>query len=247
MKKILFILGIAFSFHAMAQQTSINYNSIDTLNYPVNIYGLDSTKYFSKAKQVDLRKFPTYVSIIFERHYGCIGYVRENVEIFFDGSIGYILHSKNGTPDTYFNFTNREIIVGILKMMNQTFAFDSTILLKNPYSNDLIITGSGGGVLEIDITFLDGEHMYNKIIFGDIYNYSKYLPTLYHYLMELNQDSSVNLNYKISKMIVSKFKSKIATNFIQIMNKPQDTLQPIQSRELKIDKRQSLMRLKNIQ
>ena len=232
MKKILFILGIAFSFHATAQQTIINYNSTDTLNYPV-IYGLDSTKYFSKARQIDPRKFPTYVSIIFDRNYGCIGYVRENVEIFFDGSIGYILHSKKGKPDMYFNFTNREIIVGILKMMNQTFALDSTILLINPYSIEMPITGSGGGELEIDITFLDGEHIYNKIIFGDINNYSKYLPTLYQYLMELNQDSSVKLNYEVSKTIVSKFNSKIASNYIQIMNKPQDPIQPIQSKELK--------------
>lgn len=218
MKKILFILGIAVGFYAQAQQTIINYKSPDTMNYPI-IYGLDTAKYISKARQVDQRKFPTYVSISFKMDHGSRSSIRDNAEFFFDGSIGYILHSKKGKPDLYFEYTNRNLVVGIINILNQTFAFDSTILLETPYSHHNPKTGFVCGFLEIDILYTDGEQVSNKVHFGGINNYSKYLPTLYHYLIELKQDSCLKLNYNVSKKILSKFNSRIASNFLENINK----------------------------
>lgn len=175
------------------------------------IDSLVRAKYFINSKQISSFRGITNCSILLQRYWGCFVGESEEIEILYNGSVGYILHRENQWKPTYHKFTDSKPILDIVNIMNKTFAYDSTILIKNP--NPIIMSGSGSFSLTIQFLLDNGEQINNNITGGGDC-YCTYLPYLIKYLSQFKIDSMNILTKQESEKINQLFcNSRIANQY----------------------------------
>lgn len=211
MKPFVFVFLFIINQNVYSQQLQgmDNNSSIDC---SARIDSLSKTDYFTNAIHVNPEKPIENCYISLHSSSGCIAAMNSSMEILFNGNEGYILYSMFNQSELYYKFTGSSIIVEILHKMNETFAFDNTILISYPKEN--IITGMGSTSFKIDLLFKDGERIINAISFSDYRIYCIYEPILMAYLRNLKKDSLIPLSDLEATNIRNMFSiSEIASHY----------------------------------
>jgi hypothetical protein len=174
---------------------------------------LDRINYFAKCRQVLPEESLREATILYHYSSGCFINREINLELVYDGRIGYLIKSDSYKDIQYKMFTNSGYMIELLQNMNHTFAFDSIFMLH--VKSDVTITGMGGGYLKFDLEFTDGERIIKNYSIDGYSTYCAFYPSFMNYYEGLFSVDLKPLDAPTADFIKHNYHSMIAGKFLQ--------------------------------
>jgi len=214
MKSKLLILILFTGLQTISAQQLETHNIVSPYHPCFQVLdSLDRINYFVKCRQVSPVKSLREATILYHYSGGCFINQEINLELVYNGKTGYLIKSESYKDLQYKIFTNSGIMIGLLQNMNRTFAFDSIFMLH--VKSDVTITGLGGGYLNFNLEFNDGERIIKKYNINGYNTYCAFYPSFLEYYEGLFSVDLKPLDANKAVTLEQDFISRVSRSFFQ--------------------------------